>query len=67
MAITKERAEEIRKKIWADHGWTKVGTCPTKDENDEIQRFWSRLPNNTSYYDVVSRMARGDHLTEEGE
>jgi hypothetical protein len=60
--MTKERAEEIRKAIWAAGGWIQVGATLTKDEDREVKRFWNRLPGSLSYYDVVARMARGEHL-----
>lgn len=57
-----ERAEEIRKTIWAHHGHTKLGRDLTGDEHDEVCRFWAGLPGTTSFYDAVSRMAKGEHL-----
>lgn len=60
--LTQARAEEIRKAIWAAHGWGKVGRDYTVEEQAEIDRFWTTLPGNTSFYDAVNRMARGEHL-----
>lgn len=62
--MTRERAEEIRKAIWAAHGWGQVGQHYTAEEREEINRFWTRLPGSTSFYDAVARMARGEHLTD---
>jgi hypothetical protein len=63
--ITPERAEEIRQAIWKSHGWAKVGTCPTPEEDKEIQKYWLSLPGTSSYYTAVSLMAQGKHLTQE--
>jgi hypothetical protein len=64
MAITKERAEEIRRAIWARHGWTAPNQV-TAEEDREIIRFWNTLPGTSSYYDAVARMARGEHLKDQ--
>lgn len=61
--MTKERAEEIRQNIMAAHGWSQVGRDLTAEEDAEVRRFWNTLPGNTSFYDAVCRMARGEHLT----
>ena len=63
--MTPERAEEIRKAIWAAHGWAQVGQTYTAEEQREINRFWTKMPGNTSFYDAVVRMARGEHLIDE--
>ncbi len=60
--MTPERAEEIRKAIWAAHGWAQVGKQYTEAEAKEITRYWNTLPGSTSFYGVVSRMAKGEHL-----
>ena len=45
-----------------------AGRQYTKDEEREIQAFWTTLSGGTSFYDAVARMARGDHLKgEDGE
>lgn len=65
--MTRERAEEIRKAIWAAHGWAQVNVSHTPEEEEEIQRFWTTLPGSTSFYEAVSLMARGEHLKEKGD
>ncbi len=60
--MTAARAEEIRRAIWAAHGCAQVGWQYTKDEEAEINAFWTTLPGSTSFYDVVARMALGEHL-----
>ena len=63
--MTPERAEQIRKAIWASHSWAQVGTHYTAEERTEIGRFWNTLPGGTSLYDAVAGMARGEHLKDE--
>jgi hypothetical protein len=62
---TAARAEEIRQAIWAAHGWAQAGRQYTREEEAEISAFWTTLPGNTSLYDAVARMARGEHLKDE--
>ncbi|QQR41878.1 hypothetical protein JKA73_22320 [Myxococcus xanthus] len=64
--MTTERAEEVRRAIWAAHGWAQAGWQYTKDEEMEIQAFWTTLPGGTSFYDVVARMAQSEHLNDGG-
>jgi hypothetical protein len=60
--ITPERAEEIRKAILAADGWSQAGKQYTKEEEEEILRFWSSREENISFYDAVALMALGKHL-----
>jgi len=60
--LTAARAEEIRRAVWAAHGWAQAGRQYTEDEEAEISAFWTALPGGTSFYDAVARMARGEHL-----
>jgi hypothetical protein len=58
--MTRERAEQIRKSVWESGGWHNGTDNPV--EVAEIQRFWMSIGRYNSYYDAVSRMARGEHL-----
>jgi hypothetical protein len=62
MPMTCDRAEQIRKRVLANHGVFTVGKDVTVDEDREICAFWNRLPHGTSYYDAIARMAEGRHL-----
>lgn len=59
MAITKERAQEIRMSCMAHHGWS---ADVTPEEDAEIRAYWARLPGSTSYFGAVCNMAQGKHL-----
>jgi hypothetical protein len=58
--MTPERAAEIRAAVWASGGWSNGTDNPV--EVAEVQRFWLSIGVFNSYYDAVSRMARGEHL-----
>ena len=59
--ITYQRAAEIAKLIRKNRGWFQVGRDVTREENAEIEAFWTRLETNTSYYTAVERMGWGWH------
>jgi dihydroxyacid dehydratase/phosphogluconate dehydratase len=56
--ISKERAEEIRKEIWASHGWNSKSM--TKEEEQIIKSYWNSLPGETTFYDAVRDLATLD-------
>lgn len=67
--MTRERAEEIRRAIWASGGWGyrvddqgRRTDCYTAEERAEIVAFWDTLPGTSTFYDAVARMAQGERV-----
>lgn len=56
--ISKARAEEIRKEIWASHGWESKSM--TIEEKKIISAYWNSLPGETTFYDAVRDLATLD-------
>ncbi|WNZ59102.1 hypothetical protein QEG98_23685 [Myxococcus sp. MxC21-1] len=52
--LTLERAEKIRRAIWASHGWAQVGSQFTKEKEEDLRAFWSTLPGDLGINDAVS-------------
>ena len=54
--MTPKRAEQIRHEIIDSGGWK---SSATKEEDKEIMELWSTLDGRSTYYEAVSRLARG--------